>query len=124
MDLHDKELAELADITYTTGDKRKQRADKLGYDVDDELSNERAAVFKNRKTNKAVVAYRGTHELNDLKADAKIAVGKVPEDRVEEAMRLHAGAKRKYKDGVILTGHSLGGTLAHHVSFRYSLKLE
>jgi hypothetical protein len=114
----DRELANLADIAYDDkAELRHERAQKLGYSLDSELSNEHAAVFKHNHSGDAVIAYRGTKSPNDLSADWDIALGGVPENRVGTAMEVHQKTKLKYKK-VKLTGHSLGGTIAHHVSNR------
>jgi hypothetical protein len=117
--MNDRELAQLADISYEKDvNKRRLRAEQLGYDYDPELSHEHASVFRHRNTDKGIVAYRGSRDLKDLTADIDVVLGRTPEARVQDALRIHAGAKRKYQNGVYLTGHSLGGTLAHHVSDR------
>lgn len=112
----ERELAQLSDITYDDDyDSRAQRANKLGYGIDSELSDDKTAVYT--KNGSAVVAYRGTKLTSpeDLAADMKIATFQVPEDRVASGREKAAKAKQKY-GSVKLTGHSLGGTVANEVS--------
>lgn len=111
----DRELARLSDIAYLP-QNRHQEAQRIGYAYDDELSNDRVAVFRHEATGDAVIAYRGTQAPDDLSADWDIAYRGTPSDE-RLALDTHAKTKSKYKN-VKLTGHSLGGTLAHYVSNR------
>lgn len=109
--------AKLSSLAYEKDrEKLKKEARKLGYDIDEELSTANHIVFKNRKTGKAVVAYRGTDPTNvdDLLADKDIAGGKREHRRFNEALHVAKKAQEKYKD-IEVTGHSLGGTQALHV---------
>ncbi len=63
-----------------------------------------------------VVAYRGTEDWEDIKADLNIGVGNVP-DQFFPALNLFKRADAtKSLDKIIVTGHSLGGGLAQLVS--------
>lgn len=116
-DYSNDEYAKLSSLAYEQdAGKLKKNARKLGYDIDEELSSANHTVFRNRKTGKAVIAYRGTNPSNrdDLAADYDIARGKREHQRFNEALHVAKKTQAKYKD-VEVTGHSLGGTQALHV---------
>ena len=91
-------------------------ADK--YEIDNQLSNEKGIVVVDKKTGKVKVAYRGTDKsnLNDLEADARIAVG-------SEASHNHFTDAREQMKATIdkygfdnverVVGYSLGGTKSY-----------
>ena len=63
-----------------------------------------------------VVAFAGTKDVKDLKADAKIVLNRLP-NQSAGAMKLYESAKEMSQGGeIFLTGHSLGGVLAQIVS--------
>lgn len=97
-----------------------------GYNLDEELSNDIAVTIV-RPDNSAIVAYRGTDPSSgyDLTADALIAFGiqresgiAIPGSRFERAENLYKNASDKYTN-VDITGHSLGGTIAHYIGAKY-----
>jgi hypothetical protein len=97
-----------------------------GYSFDSELSND-IAVTIIRPDGSAIVAFRGTDPSSayDLTADALIAFGvqresgtAIPGSRFERAENLYKSANDKYTN-VDLSGHSLGGTLAHYIGAKY-----
>jgi hypothetical protein len=67
----------------------------------------------------AVVAFAGTKDAKDLKADAKIVLNRLP-NQSAGAMNLYQSAKEMMESccggEIWLTGHSLGGALAQIVS--------
>ena len=90
------------------------------YTLDNELSNDVGVVL--RKDNEsAILAYRGTDPTNifDLNADAQLATGidnLLPfQTRLQRAEDLYNSVKNVYPN-LELTGHSLGGYLADHIS--------
>ena len=91
------------------------------YTLDTELSNDLGVVLKNNNDNSAILAYRGTDPNNiyDLNADAQLATGLdnlIPfQTRLSRANDMYISAKNVYPN-LELTGHSLGGYLAEHVS--------
>jgi pyridoxal biosynthesis lyase PdxS len=75
-----------------------------------------AAVFtRNRET---VVAFRGTSQATDVVADLKIGLG-MNTSMFSEAEDFVA--RRAPGDGVVVTGHSLGGAIAQTVGNRRRL---
>lgn len=91
------------------------------YTLDNELSNDVGVVLRNQNDNSAILAYRGTDPTNiyDLNADAQLATGLdrlLPfQTRLQRAEDLYTSVKNVYPN-VELTGHSLGGYLADHIS--------
>ena len=91
------------------------------YTLDNELSNDVGVVLKNNNDNSAILAYRGTDPTNifDLNADAQLATGLdrlLPfQTRLQRAEDMYTSVKNIYPN-VELTGHSLGGYLADHIS--------
>lgn len=91
------------------------------YSLDNELSNDVGVVLKNNNNNSAILAYRGTDPTNiyDLNADAQLATGLdrlLPfQTRLSRAEDLYNSVKNIYPE-VSITGHSLGGYLADHIS--------
>jgi len=97
-----------------------------GYNLDPELSNDIAVTIV-RPDNSAIIAYRGTDPSSgyDLTADALIAFGiqresgtAIPGSRFERAENLYKSASEKYTN-VDLSGHSLGGAIAHYIGAKY-----
>lgn len=96
------------------------------YELDRDLSNDIGIVAR-KPNGEVVVAYRGTDplQLSDLTADALIALGSniaygrpIPGSRFANAEHLFRQTKEKYGSVPVLTGHSLGGTLADYVGRR------
>jgi len=91
------------------------------YSLDENLSNDVGVVLKNNNDNSAILAYRGTDPTNvyDLNADAQLATGLdklLPfQTRLSRAEDMYKNVKNIYPN-VELTGHSLGGYLADHIS--------
>ena len=89
------------------------------YNKDLELSNRNRSVYFDPNTRKAIVGFKGTDPSNsdDLGTDALIALGIYGVgSRFKNAIHTTQLAKAKYKGGVTVTGHSLGGTQALYVS--------
>lgn len=91
------------------------------YTIDENLSNDVGVVLKNNNDNSAILAYRGTDPTNvyDLNADAQLATGLdnlLPfQTRLSRAEDMYKNVKNVYSN-IELTGHSLGGYLAEHIS--------
>ena len=76
-----------------------------------------AIAYKNKTTNEIIIAYRGTDSMGDIViSDVQIALKDVPQ-QASKAVKFYERVKEMYPDSEIsLTGHSLGGSLAHYVS--------
>lgn len=93
-----------------------------GYTKDRELSNRRSKVYEDTNNNVWLV-FRGTDptNMNDIVSDVHIGAGMEEEsDRFRESEEHFLKVKEKYGDRKIyVTGHSLGGSLAHYVGLRH-----
>ena len=93
-----------------------------------DLSNIDRAVYQHKYTKKVTIAFRGTDPTNwrDLTTDALMTTGwGAWGSRFKNARKITEEVIRRYgKENVVVTGHSLGGAQALHVSQRYGLKAE
>ena len=88
------------------------------YVIDNELSGQRAQVYKKKGTNEAVVVHRGTKGLEDLGNDVKLALGFniSNTNRVKHAKEIQQKAEQKYgSQNVSTVGHSLGSHISSEV---------
>lgn len=101
-----------------------------GYDIDTSLSTGDWTVYKNKTTNAATIAFRGTTDnplhssfYRDAGADIAAFFGAQKlNSRYKRADRLTQQVIDKYgKENVTVTGHSLGGQLAAYVSNKYKV---
>jgi hypothetical protein len=67
-----------------------------------------------------VVAYRGTNDLKDVKADLNMAI-RVPPSQSKHALEFYSKCSNSFKNITAVTGHSLGGALAKIVSQRKNI---
>lgn len=112
-----RHYAKLSDLAYKEEATRSQEAERMGLVYDTELSNPHAAVFNGN--GQTVISFKGTDPTNfyDLSADASIlldAQGLHP--RFRESVQHTRKVMDKYGSNVVLTGHSLGGSVADYVS--------
>ena len=83
-----------------------------GYNIDTNLSGNRAQVYFNNDTKKAVIVHRGTQGVQDFITDGLMNLG-IKTNRFKHAEEVQNKAINKYgKDNLLTLGHSLGGTLA------------
>lgn len=76
-------------------------------------------VVTYQKKNDIIVAYCGTNDDKDFVSDAQMAMNEVPE-QYEKANQYYLDTVAKYPNAsVVLTGHSLGGSLAQLVASRH-----
>lgn len=88
------------------------------YVIDNELSGQRAKVYKKKGTSEAVVVHRGTKGLADLGNDLKLALGFDISNtkRVKHAKEVQQKAEQKYgSQNVSTVGHSLGSNISSNV---------
>jgi hypothetical protein len=101
--------AAYGDTSYLPGNLQK----------DEELSNRNRVVYFDPNTRKAIVGFKGTDPsvADDLGTDALVAAGLYGVgSRFKNALETTRRAQAKYRGGVSVTGHSLGGTQALYVS--------
>jgi glutathione peroxidase-family protein len=92
-----------------------------GYKIDQALSDKETKVFVNQK-GKVIVSFRGTAATQDLVSDLGIVTGDRGA-RFIKSLDVTKKAIAKYgQENVEVTGHSLGGTIARHVSEKLGLK--
>ncbi len=82
--------------------------------IEDSETGLRAVAYK--KKNDIIVAYCGTNDSKDFISDAQMAMNEVP-DQFEKANQFYLDTVAKYpKASVMVTGHSLGGSLAELIA--------
>jgi Ca2+-binding RTX toxin-like protein len=96
--------------------------------ADDQSPPFAAFAFKNAVTGEVVIAYRGTDGLTDGAADAAIFAGHW-DTQFQQGMDFVAAVKRNPdilpdsgdSSKLLVTGHSLGGTIAQVTAYAYGL---
>ena len=129
----ENEFARLSQLSYeaeegTGADSAFARAFQASgldrhYAVESDLSNANHTTFRDTRTGRGVVAFRGSNVKNmgDMGTNAAIAFGLhrlTPRFREAEDVTRSAIARFGGKDNVDVTGHSLGGTQAMHATNR------
>ena len=112
-----------ASYFYSEQEKVEELFNKMSelkdFELDDELSTEEHSVFYNKTTNETVVAYRGTTNLDDVKTDSHIFMGREKNtERYKRSEAVYEKTRQKY-DKPITVGHSLGGGISVHVAEKY-----
>lgn len=70
-----------------------------------------ASIYQNNDT--ITIAFTGTDSLHDIVASDTDMVCKITPSQLKDARKLYKEVKKKYPDcKIVLTGHSLGGSLA------------
>ena len=93
------------------------------FELDNELSTEEHSVFYNETTNETVISYRGTTNLNDVKTDSHIFLGREKNtERYKRSEEVFEKTKNKYGNNIIVTGHSLGGGISSHIGEKYDVE--
>lgn len=70
--------------------------------------------------NNIILCFVGTHGIQDILADVKLAMSLIPK-QAEQAIPIYEQVRNKYQD-FIITGHSLGGSIAQILGSRYGNK--
>ena len=74
-----------------------------------------AFAYRNISTGQVAIAYRGTNGMGDIPADWNILTGSW-NTQFGAAAKFAADIKNTYGNNILVTGHSLGGTMAGIVS--------
>lgn len=112
-------------IEATNEDTHHSHPSVEGYEVDSEFSNVDRVLWKNKKTGHGTLVYRNTNPTNarDLGTDALISLGMEDwANRFKNATHVAKKAHGKFNGNLHLTGHSLGGSQALHVSNKTGIK--
>ncbi|MBR6126496.1 DUF2974 domain-containing protein [bacterium] len=89
-----------------------------GYRVIDFDENKKTGFYADvlSNGNDIIIAYRGTESGQDIRNDVAMAKSKIPAQTID-AIRIYDKVKREYPNAdIVVTGHSLGGSLAEIVS--------
>ena len=91
----------------------------------DEKTGSSGTLFKNTVEENYILAYTGTNfyfdRQKDMYADVVgICLGQG--EHLTSCYRFYTRMKKKYGDNIILTGHSLGGSIAQRVAIEYDVK--
>lgn len=91
----------------------------------DEKTGSSGTLFENTVEENYILAYTGTNfyfdRQKDMYADVVgICLGQG--EHLTSCYRFYTRMKKKYGDNIILTGHSLGGSIAQRVAIEYDLK--
>lgn len=92
-----------------------------GYKPVDKLEDPETGlrVVTYQKKNDIIIAYCGTNDNKDFVSDAQMAMNEVPEQYYKANQYYLDTVAKNPKASVILTGHSLGGSLAQLVASRH-----
>lgn len=97
---------------------QKETLGKEGYVYDTQLSSGNQQVYYNPEKKDLLVNVTGTHNFSDIGTDVYLAFGGLKKtNRYKEADKVLKAAKDKYKeDKVVVTGDSLGGSIAQNIA--------
>ncbi|VTX73460.1 Uncharacterised protein [Gemella haemolysans] len=91
----------------------------------DEKTGSSGTLFENTVEENYILAYTGTNFYFDRQKDmytdvVGICLGQG--EHLTSCYRFYTRMKKKYGDNIILTGHSLGGSIAQRVAIEYDVK--
>lgn len=91
--------------------------------LDYQLSTEEHSVFHNTTTNETVISYRGSTNLDDVKTDSHILMGREKNtERYKRSEAVYENTRNKYDGTITTTGHSLGAGVSLHISEKYDTR--
>lgn len=111
-------LDKVLKLGYQSQGEQEKQMNKKGYAIDKSLSNDNEQVYYNPKSKDLLVNVSGTHNAKDVGTDVYLAFGNLKgTNRYKEADKVLQQAKAKYDEKkVVVTGHSLGGSIAQGIS--------
>ncbi len=122
IDFQTARMARLADVSYKSGSER-DRAIRDLHLQNTMYSNDENAVLLNPQDGKIYVSIRGTDTWGDVGTDSLLAIGK--QDLTARYARENALIQtliEKYgAQNIVLTGHSLGGSIADDLHQKYDI---
>ena len=99
------------------GYQKKPHSNVDGYEIDKDLSGQRAQVYYNKDTNHAVTSHRGTKGIHDMFTDVQLMFGHKKNKRFDHGRKVTDQAIKKYHDAnVTVVGHSLGSAIAQEAN--------
>ena len=99
------------------GYQKKPHSNVDGYEIDKDLSGQRAQVYYNKDTNHAVISHRGTKGIHDMFTDVQLMFGHKKNKRFDHGRKVTDQAIKKYHDAnVTVVGHSLGASIAQEAN--------
>ena len=99
------------------GYQKKPHSNVDGYEIDKDLSGQRAQVYYNKDTNHAVISHRGTKGIHDMFTDVQLMFGHKKNKRFDHGRKVTDQAIKKYHDAnVTVVGHSLGHAIAQEAN--------
>lgn len=113
--INPNQLKGLISASYERNGKARNIGSKLGYKLDDSLSNAEHKVFTDVNNN-PYVSFTGTRKFGDVITDVALGVGLGRfTKRFQDSKKLINDVKNKYKNKFVTTvGHSLGGSLSEY----------
>ena len=108
----DKIYAYLSYYVYKTPNERIIK--KNNYILNVKYSNEHHTTHINNKKKHIIIAFRGTHEFDDIKIDLHHMINNIQNSkRFKKELRFIKKIKKLYKNyKITYTGHSIGGSIA------------
>ena len=91
----------------------------------DKKTGSSGALFENSAEGNYILSYTGTNFYFDRQRDMYADVVGICLGQAEHMMpcyRFYARMKKKYGDNIILTGHSLGGSIVQRVAIEYDVQ--
>ena len=103
---------------YKDKNKQAEALTKNGYIFDQNLSSSNHQTYFNPVSKKLIYNVTGTHNLKDVITDGYLAFDKLKNtSRYKEDEKILRKSKEKYGvDNAIITGHSLGGSIASKIA--------
>lgn len=113
---------EIAVESYKPPSERRRNI--VGYKYDDELSDNRHAIYHHQADKRVIMGNRGTvpTELRDLYTDAALTIGQFRKTRhYKNAVKKYQEVQDKYGDNKTyhLSGHSLGSHTTYALAHRF-----
>lgn len=113
-------LYDVLSTSYENPQKQRQHMQKFGFIRDDKLSNDNEQIYFNPNDKKLIMNISGTHNYKDIITDLKLAtgIGFKESKRFKEAKQKLEEARKIYNRNAIITGHSLGNSIANDIANR------